>query len=265
MNIKLCLLTFTGIVFAIGNIAYAGDGSPEMGTNSDYTISESDRAAAMQVFMIVIALAVGHILAFIGQAIRHRDDVKIYWTQILWAAPVILLLVADAFNEQRRGDIDTMPELFISMIPTSSIFIASYVLFPTISGRMKYDSLKDYYLSNQRWAFILLSLYPATWLCSSLILAWIRGEPEFGSAELNTIRAIGTGLCVFLAFWKGTKAHFASALIAILVILTFIGVRGDLQSPPPENDPNNEMLDNVEPVGLGPSSQLGLWTNRPTQ
>jgi hypothetical protein len=171
---------------------------------------------------IVIALGITRILTGLGQILRLRGNIHLYWVHLLWMANVFLWLLLNWWILYRWRSFEQWTFFLFLFVLVSPViaFLLSVLLVPEPleSG----VDLKRHFYENHRWFFSLAALLPPVDAIDTLL----KGQAHFiaqGPIYIVTLSLIFT-LCIIGAFTKNNRFHAAFAIFFLLYILGVISI-----------------------------------------
>jgi len=166
---------------------------------------------------IIIGLGLAQILTNFNSLIKERKNVRFHWLPIYWAIGTFFVQVQWWWGIYKAKDMETWNFLFFSFIILNpiSMYLASGCVLPKASHDIKYD-LKEYYFSNRRWYFILMSFNPLLDIIRHIIF---NREYFHQSNFANLIPLV---FLTSLAFIKSQTYHIIVTLLLTLSLIFFI-------------------------------------------
>lgn len=157
------------------------------------------------ILSVIMGLGVTHILAGVSKTIHHRNTVKLYWPQMLWAFNVMIVIVSIWWGMfWWSGQQEWSYFQFLLLILYAiSLFLAASLIFPwDIPGDFDFE---DHFYETRPWFFAVLAIawcidIPETMLKSD---SGLRGLPEAYIAFV----ILQIVLSVVAALWANKAYH----------------------------------------------------------
>ena len=168
---------------------------------------------------IVLAFGVSDILSSWGEQIRLRKQIRIYWLHVAWSALLLTLMIQVWWSLWILRDRTawTFIEYLILIIPFLTVSLIAYLMTPSLRGDDR--DIRSHYWNNSRWMFSLAAVHMFAGMTFSFVV--------FGDELLelrNAIRVGGFFLLVSLAVWENEKFHAVAAIVAGVLLISWIGV-----------------------------------------
>ena len=137
---------------------------------------------------VIMGLGITHMLAGVSKIIHHRETVRIYWVQLVWAFSLLLQILAIWWGLFWWSSLEQWSFYQFLFIVSYAIllFLAAGMLFPwSISDDFDFER---HYMHNRRWFF------------GMLFMCWLVDIPETLFKADSGVRDAPMMYAVFVSF-----------------------------------------------------------------
>lgn len=155
-------------------------------------------------FGVVLGLSISTTLNGIGQILKARPRVRVYWVHLVWVAQVLLTVVQCFWSLLQNREVFVTLNFFEYLgfwLYPISLYLLTTLLFPKLDDDRDVD-LRAHYYANHRWFFAIASLPPTLFLLFHFIYL------ELPATHLgNVFLVVFLGITATLAATARSRVH----------------------------------------------------------
>lgn len=163
---------------------------------------------------VVLGLGVTHVLTGVSKTIHHRETIRAYWVQLVWAGNTLVYIIAvwwGMFSWSSLGQWSFFQFLFI-ITYAIALFLLASLLFPwDLPSDLDF---RRHFYSNRRWFFGILFVARSLDIPETLVKAQggIRALPPAYVAWVSVLLILAA-----IAIWTPNRRYHAFYAVFWLV------------------------------------------------